>query len=262
MKMDTTSFYIKPETSPEFLEFYERLDKKNAAPLWESLGELVPVKPRPKCVPALWRYNEIRPLLMEAGRLITAKEAERRVLILENPGIRGTSQITESLYAGLQLNLPGEIAPTHRHTASALRLVIEGNGAYTAVEGERTTMHPGDFILTPSWTYHDHGNPSDTLTVWMDGLDIPLVNMLNTSFAEHYPEEVQSVGRNEGDSLKRYGGNMMPGEFSPRTNISPGFTSPNPNKRKGSTGSYRNGPIIPASASKVTSTKPANRSTQ
>ena len=194
--MDTTSFYIKPETSPEFLEFYERLDKRNAAPLWESLGELVPVKPRPKCVPALWRYNEIRPLLMEAGRLITAKEAERRVLILENPGIRGTSQITESLYAGLQLNLPGEIAPTHRHTASALRLVIEGNGAYTAVEGERTTMHPGDFILTPSWTYHDHGNPSDTLTVWMDGLDIPLVNMLNTSFAEHYPEEVQSVGRN------------------------------------------------------------------
>src|SRR6266571_4290805 len=122
MKMDTTSFYIKPETSPEFLQFYERLDKKNAAPLWESLGELVPVKPRPKCVPALWRYNEIRPLLMEAGRLITAKEAERRVLILENPGIRGTSQITESLYAGLQLNLPGGFAETLRRQHDAGRI--------------------------------------------------------------------------------------------------------------------------------------------
>jgi len=257
MKMDTTSFYIKPETSPEFLEFYERLDKRNAAPLWESLGELVPLKPRPKCVPALWRYNEIRPLLMEAGRLITAKEAERRVLILENPGIRGTSQITESLYAGLQLNLPGEIAPTHRHTASALRLVIEGNGAYTAVEGERTTMHPGDFILTPSWTYHDHGNPSDTLTVWMDGLDIPLVNMLNTSFAEHYPEEVQSVGRNEGDSRIRYGGNMMPVEFSPLSMSSPVFNYPYSHSREVLDQLYRNGPLHPCHGVKMQYINPA-----
>ena len=161
----------------------------------------MPVKPRPKAVPTIWRYNEIHPLLLEAGKLITAKQAERRVLILENPGVRGTSQITESLYAGLQLILPGEVAPTHRHTASALRFVIEGNGAYTAVEGERTTMHPGDFILTPSWTFHDHGNPSDTPTVWMDGLDIPLVNTFNTGFAEHYPEKAQPRAQEVGRRL-------------------------------------------------------------
>src|SRR5437763_1791896 len=102
-----TTFYLKPETSEERREFYTRLDKKNTAPLWESLAKLVPVEPRPACVPAVWQYGEIRELLLEAGRLITAKEAERRVLVLENPGIRGTSQITQSLYAGIQLILPG-----------------------------------------------------------------------------------------------------------------------------------------------------------
>ena len=94
---------------------------------------------------------------MQAGGLISAMEATRRVLILENPGYAGQAQITGSLFAGLQLILPGEIAPAHRHTQSALRFVIEGSGAYTAVDGERTAMHPGDFVITPSWTWHDHG---------------------------------------------------------------------------------------------------------
>ena len=73
--------------------------------------------------------------------------------------MRGQSCITQSLFAGYQLILPGEIAPSHRHTQSALRFIVEGSGAYTAVDGERTTMRPGDFIITPSWTWHDHGNP-------------------------------------------------------------------------------------------------------
>ena len=83
------------------------------------------------------------------------------MLVLENPGLRGQSSITQSLYAGLQLILPGEVAPAHRHTQSALRFIVEGEGAYTAVDGERTTMRPGDFIITPSWTWHDHGNDGD-----------------------------------------------------------------------------------------------------
>src|SRR5262245_66228907 len=102
-----SSFTIKPGTSPERQEFYGRLDQKNTAPLWEVLGRLVPPAPQPACVPALWKYDELRPLLMDAARLITAKEAERRVLVLENPGIRGASQLTQSLYAGLQIILPG-----------------------------------------------------------------------------------------------------------------------------------------------------------
>src|SRR5881296_1386090 len=209
------TFYTTPEASAERREFYERLEKKNTGPLWENLAQLIRTEPRTACVPALWRYEEIRPLLMEAGTLITAKEAERRVLILKNPGLGGASQITQSLYAGLQLVMPGEIAPSHRHVASASRFIIESEGGYTAVDGERTTMHPGDFILTPSWTYHEHGNPTDAPVIWMDGLDIPIVNLFDTSFAEHYPEDTQPITKNEGDALVRYGANLLPVEHTP-----------------------------------------------
>ena len=131
--------------------------------------------------------RQVRPQVIEAGRLITAEEAERRVVILENPALRGQSCITQSLYAGLQLILPGEVAPAHRHTQTALRLVLEGEGAYTAVDGERTTMRFGDFIITPSWTYHNHGNDGREPVVWLDGLDIPLVQSLGVGFAEKAP---------------------------------------------------------------------------
>ncbi len=220
------SLPAKLEATAERIDFYRRLKQKGTAPLWESLAELVPLKPNTSAVPMHWHYDEIRPLLMESGEMITAKEAQRRVLMLENPGIAGGCLITESLYAGLQLVLPGEIAPTHRHSANALRFIIEGSGAYTAVDGERATMHPGDFILTPSWTFHDHGNPSDEPIVWMDGLDVPIVNMLNTGFVEHYTEESQPVTRKERDSLTRYGRNMLPLEYKSKGIAAPVFTYP------------------------------------
>jgi len=170
-------------------EFYQRIAKLNAAPLWEVLSEIVGAQPHPASVPALWRYEELRPFLMESGQLITAREAERRVLMLENPGFSGASRITQSVYAGLQLVLPGEFTNSHRHVACALRFIIEGEGAYTAVDGERVDMHPGDLILTPSWTFHDHGNPGNSPVIWLDGLDIPIVNFYDSSFAEHLPDE-------------------------------------------------------------------------
>ena len=186
-----------PETSAERREFYRRLEQKHAAPLWEVLGDLIPAHPKPAASPALWRYQEMRALLLEAGKLITPKEAERRVLILENPSMPGTSLITHSVYSGLQLVDPGEITSTHRHATSAIRFVIESEQGYTAVDGVRTTMHPGDLVLTPSWTYHDHGNPGDSPVIWLDGLDVPIVNMLGASFAESYPGEFQPVMRPE-----------------------------------------------------------------
>src|SRR5437867_11806162 len=100
--MDSTSFYQKPETTDELREFYKRLDKKNAAPLWENLAEIVPVEPRPRAVPALWRYQEMRPLLMESGKLITAQAAERRVLVFANSGIQDRGQVTDTLHGGLR----------------------------------------------------------------------------------------------------------------------------------------------------------------
>jgi gentisate 1,2-dioxygenase len=221
-----STIFTQPQTTADRKAFYQRIDQENLAPLWEVLGELVPKTPRTPCVPALWRYAAVRKHLMESGALITAKEAERRVLVLENPALRGASSITHTLYAGLQLILPGEIAPSHRHSQSALRFVVEGEGAYTAVDGERTTMHPGDFIITPSWTFHDHGNPGDVPVVWLDGLDIPIVAFLDAGFAERYPDEVQAVVKPEGDALARYGANLLPIDHVSKSKTTPIFSYP------------------------------------
>jgi len=206
-----------PETQRERADYYERIAAKSMAPLWEVLHALVPQQPKSPVQSALWRYAELREQVMEAGRLITAEEAERRVLILENPGLRGQSCITQSLYAGLQLILPGGVAPAHRHTQSALRLVLDGEGAYTAVDGERTTMRRGDFIITPAWTWHDHGNLGDQPVVWLDGLDIPTVRFLDAGFAEKCADRFQQPTRPEGDALARYGTNMVPLDYAPKT---------------------------------------------
>ena len=216
----------QPRRAGARAEFYSRLDKDNLTPLWEVLHALVPPLPNSGCVPALWKYKDIRPFIMESGRMISAAEAIRRVLILENPGMRGQSCITRSLYCGLQLILPGEIAPSHRHTQSALRFIVEGSGAYTAVDGERTTMHPGDFIITPSWTWHDHGNPGGEPVVWMDGLDIQILQLFGAQFMETYPQAEQPVSKNEGDSSVRYGNNMVPLGPLPASKTSPIFNYP------------------------------------
>lgn len=200
-----------PRTTAQLRQqLYQDMSPDNLTPLWEVLHALVPQKPSSPCVPALWKYEQIRPFLKRAGEVITAEEAVRRVLILENPALRGQSSITQSLYAGLQVILPGEIAPSHRHTQSALRFIVEGSGAYTAVDGERTTMHPGDFIITPSWTWHDHGNESSEPVVWLDGLDIPMIRFFDAGFAENNPDKSQTLSRAEGSSFARYGHNMAP----------------------------------------------------
>src|SRR5437762_12935527 len=218
--------FTAPEATAERKALYQRIDREHLSPLWEVLGDLVPQTPRTPCVPALWRYSVVRRHLLEAGSLITAREAERRVLVLENPGLRGASSITHSLYAGLQLILPGEVAASHRHTQSALRMVVEGEGAYTAVDGERTTMHPGDFIITPSWTFHDHGNPGDVPVVRLDGLDIPMVAFFDTGFAERHPDESQPVTRPEGDALARFGANLLPLDYVADSATTPIFSYP------------------------------------
>ncbi|RYX93289.1 MAG: gentisate 1,2-dioxygenase [Comamonadaceae bacterium] len=191
-------------------QLYGDMSPLHLTPLWEVLHALVPQQPATPCVPALWKYDEVRPFLMRAGEAITAEEAVRRVLILENPALRGKSSITQSLYAGLQLILPGEVAPSHRHTQSALRFIVEGAGAYTAVDGERTTMRPGDFIITPSWTWHDHGNEADGPVIWLDGLDIPTIAFFDAGFAQNDTSRSQTVSRTEGTSFARYGHNMAP----------------------------------------------------
>jgi gentisate 1,2-dioxygenase len=212
--------------TPERDAYYKRIDKSNLAPLWEVLHNLVLKEPRSPALPVMWRYDDVRPHVMEAAGIISAKEAERRVLVLENPGLRGKSRITNTLYAGLQLIMPGEVAPAHRHSQSALRFIIEGSGAYTAVDGEKTIMEPGDFVITPSWTWHDHGNDSKVPMVWMDGLDVPLVELLDAQFAEKYPDDMQPLGKPTGDALARYGSGLLPVGFETKSITSPVFNYP------------------------------------
>jgi len=217
----------KPDSGAARQDLYRRIGKINFAPLWEVYHDLIPDLPMTPCKPALWKWADARPHLLEAGKLITAKEALRRVLVLSNPGMPGENCVTQSLFAGYQLILPGEIAPSHRHTQSALRFILEGNGAYTAVDGERTTMRPGDFIITPSWTWHDHGNPGSEPVIWLDGLDVRIVRTFAAQFHEPFPQDTQPVTRGEGASLARYGANLKPLDaVAPFGKTSPVFSYP------------------------------------
>ncbi len=245
-------------TTAERQAFYDRIGQHSLSPLWESLHALVTKTPATPVQPVKWDYDNVaRPCLMESGALITAKEAERRVLILENPGLRGRASITHSLYAGLQLILPGEVAPAHRHTQSALRFVIEGEGAYTTVEGERTLMRPGDFVTTPSWTWHDHGNDSDRPMVWMDGLDIPMVQFFDASFAESGNAESQPVSLPSGDSMARYGANLLPVDWRPGGKSSPIFNYPYARTREALATLARTGEPDACHGTKMRYTNPA-----
>lgn len=217
---------VDPVAEEGRFDFYQRARRESLTPLWRVLHGLVTDVPRPQCVPALWSYERVRPYLMEACENISAAEAERRVMVLENPGMPGQSRITQSLFGGLQVILPGEVAPTHRHVASALRFIIEGQDAYTAVAGEKTRMEPGDFVITPSMTWHDHGNESDAPMIWLDGLDMHVVNMFAASFREGYPEAMHPQTRPEGAAQAEFGTNLLPIDYEPGTQTSPIFNYP------------------------------------
>ena len=143
------------------------------APLWEVLKDLVTQEPKTQCVPAIWKFADVKRLMLEAGASDHHRGSRAPRAGAGESRRAGKSRITNSLFAGLQLILPGEIADVHRHTASAIRFVLEGEGAYTAVEGEKTMMKHGDFIITANWAPHDHGNPGKQPVMWLDVLDLP-----------------------------------------------------------------------------------------
>lgn len=162
------------------------MEQAGVAPLWPNLRNLLPpVAPDPVTRPGYWSYAELRPLLLRAGELTPVEKAERRVLVLSDPGRGvGAMQATATIYAGLQLLLPGEIAPNHRHTPSAARIMVEGDGAYTVVRGEKLPMHSGDIVLTPNGEWHDHGHEGTGPVVWLDALDLPVFVQLEGSYSE------------------------------------------------------------------------------
>lgn len=201
---------LSNDAATQLKALYAEMQPRNLYPLWEVMSALVTPKPRSPARVHRWSYADARDYLLRAGDLISAEQAERRVLIMENPGLPGTSSATSSLYAGLQLILPGEIAPCHRHAQCALRFVMEGEGAFTAVDGEKAIMRPFDLVLTPGWQWHDHGNTSTQPMIWLDGLDIPTVMLFDASFAERLPASAHPETVPPGDTSLRYGRNMRP----------------------------------------------------
>src|SRR5262245_18226185 len=166
-------------------DYLDTLVSQNTLPLWPSLRAFLPHGiPSRKTQPMRWRYAAVRPNLLRAGELVPIEKAERRVLVLCNPGLGlDNLKATPTLYVGLQLILPGETAPNHRHTPSAVRIAIEGRGAFTLVDGEKLAMEKGDVILTPSGLWHEHGHEGEGPFIWLDALDLPLIYGIEASFS-------------------------------------------------------------------------------
>ncbi|MDC0033083.1 gentisate 1,2-dioxygenase [Alphaproteobacteria bacterium] len=210
----------------EQANFHERIGAHNLAALWVGRRGVDLTKPNSPAQAVRWHYDGLREDLAEAGDIVTAEEAFRRVLVLENPAYKGEMRVTNSLYAGLQLVLPGEVAPCHRHSQTAIRFVIEGTGAYTSVDGERIWLHPGDFVITPNWAWHDHSNEGDVPVVWLDVLDTPLVDFLDTTFRENYAAPQQQISQPDGHSGARYGAGLLPIHYHSNRLNSPVFSYP------------------------------------
>src|SRR5687768_15193020 len=166
------------------VDYIESLRSANLVPLWPALRTLLPpVRSHTTTHTTHWTWAAIRPLLLRAGELTPIEKAERRVLVLANPG-RGLDNLQASsvIYLGMQLVLPGEIAPNHRHTPNAARIVVEGEGACTVVSGERCDMRHGDLVLTPSGMWHEHRHEGRGPFMWLDVLDLPVMVYLDVSY--------------------------------------------------------------------------------
>ncbi len=181
------------------------LTKRNLVPLWPSMRAALPHDiPNRRTKPVVWRYSQdVRPYLLRAGELTPIEKAERRVLVLSNPGLGLDSmQATPAIFIGMPMILPGETAPNHKHSPSAVRFVVEGEGGFTVVGGEKMPMERGDLILTPSGLWHQHGHEGNAPVIWLDALDLPMVLALEASYAVEGPP--QTISNEPDSSQSRY----------------------------------------------------------
>lgn len=189
---------------------------------WIAQPDFQSVEPRRTAAPHLWRWAQVGPLLDKSSAVIgvgaNSAEAERRALVLSNPGLGGKPDITTTLYADLQLVKPGETAPAHRHTTTASRFILRGAAGFTTVQGEKCSMGRGDLIINPPWLWHDFGNEGSEDAIWLDVLDVPLANALNAVFYDYdfWKEEeddkhIQRVRKPADYSSRLYGtGGLRP----------------------------------------------------
>src|ERR671937_423818 len=167
--------------------FHQLIHQNHMWGLWEIASQMTP-QPRPEAIAHQWKWSLLKEVVKQSATAVPVGD-ERRAMQLFNPGLNDQWATTSTLIAAVQVLLPGEIARSHRHSPSAIRFIMQGNGAYTAVEGERVIMHEGDLVLTPNWHWHDHGNETNETVVWMDGLDVPLNKALNAVFFQMHREQ-------------------------------------------------------------------------
>ena len=183
--MDDVAIRAKPTQE----EFQAAMKRHGVGALWE-IQAAEAANPPMKDVALHWRWRDLQTLIDMTAQIVDTEQAERRVLMLQNPahghGGRGGAA-TPNLTANLQILLPGEKARPHRHTIHALRFVMEGTGATTFVDGKACPMEPGDMILTPAWTWHEHVHKGRQRMVWFDGLDAPLRRHMNAAAFEPGP---------------------------------------------------------------------------
>ena len=205
-------------TSPTLEQFDQELAKLSIEGYWNTIGVSSP-EPKPRAEAHLWRWKDIYSNLFKASEVVDLEEgAERRSLRLCTPGLPWRST-TETIQASVQMVLPGEIARAHRHSAAALRFVIEGSTGYTTVDGERFVLQSGDLVLTPKGTWHDHGNLSSSPIIWLDVLDFPFVRTLNGLFFEAFNDRSQAISRPEGHRRRMTGPARPAGTQSPRSGV-------------------------------------------
>jgi gentisate 1,2-dioxygenase len=190
----------------------EQLDQdmaqKHLEGYWlQDIDAEIPI-PKTSVQPFLWKWADVYESLVRAGELVSLEQSERRTARMFNPGLK-EHYVSQTLQLSVQYVKPGEHARAHRHTMAALRYVVRGRGAYTTVNGQQCVMEPGDLILTPQWTWHDHTNDSDEPIIWLDGLDIPLIRSLHQLVLHPYSSEAQEVELSS-DEVSRFAGQLRP----------------------------------------------------
>jgi gentisate 1,2-dioxygenase len=180
-------------------ELDSELEKNQLSGFWKTR-----VPSHASEAPYLWKWEPLLDGLLKASETIGIEQAERRAirLVSPHPPLKSTSHTLQFTFSIVN---PGEVARAHRHNMAAIRFVVQGKGAYTAVDGEKFPMEEGDLILTPNWTWHEHHNESEDPIIWLDGLDGPLIQSLNVLFFEDYENKEQAITRQTGESLSRLG---------------------------------------------------------
>lgn len=204
-------------------ELYDLLARSGIENGWNKPEPSLWPLPRKDFLPAHWSYANGKAALDAAGRFVNTELAERRNLILANPVADNKYPTVKTLVAAYQMVKAGETARSHRHTANALRLVLDTQAdAFTIVDGKKIPMEPGDVLLTPNWSWHGHANESRANAYWMDFLDVPTVHLLGPMFFEHHPDAIEAATEIAPDSPARFSWERTQARLATAPEVGPG----------------------------------------